>query len=182
MEQPLSPGLITGKSEKEIALAISGTHSSLNILYRQCVERSPSFVRPSYLGAELPLTCRAPRKAVPISLVSDSTTPRGGKRGPSTLCVPRNQAHVNGGSGMAQNGEGGPGAKAGTPKLAGGPFGGQGGDGGMTWSPSSAPTTPSGKGDVVSGLPFSQVQASVSLCNTILRGQFPMQASKQLIA
>ena len=124
--------------------------------------------------------CRAPRKAVPISLVSDSTTPRGGKRGPSTLCVLRNQAHINGGGGTAQNGEGCPGAKAGTPKLSGGPFAGQGGDGGMTWSPSSAPTTPSGKGDVVSGLPFSQVQVSARLCNTMLRGHSPCkQASYQ---
>ena len=71
---------------------------------------------------------------------------------------------------MAQNGEGGPGAKAGTPKLAGGPFAGKGGDSGMNWSPSSAPTTPSGKGDVVSGLPFSQVQAPTLLCNTMSCG------------
>ena len=178
MEQPLSPGLTTGETENEPVLAPKGTHSCLDILCHPRIERTLSFVWP----CEFSLMCRAPRKAVPISLVSDSTTPRGGKRGPSTLCVPRNQAHVNGGSGLAQNGEGGPGAKAGTPKLAGGPFGGTGGDSGMTWSPSSAPTTPSGKGDMVSGLPFSQVQASVSLCNTILRGHLPMQASKQPMA
>lgn len=86
---------------------------------------------------------RAPRKAVPISLVSDSTTPRA-KRGPSTLCVPRNQAHMNGDGGT----------KAGTPKVAGGPTAK---DGGLSWSPSSAPATPSGKGDGVPGLPFTQV-------------------------
>lgn len=86
---------------------------------------------------------RAPRKAVPISLVSDSTTPRA-KRGPSTLCVPRNQAHMNGDGGT----------KAGTPKVAGGPTAK---DGGLSWSPSSAPATPSGKGDGGPGLPFAQV-------------------------
>ena len=88
---------------------------------------------------------------MPISLVSDSTTPRGGKRGPSTLCVPRNQAHING--------EGAPGAKAGTPKAAAGSsLGGTGLENGLSWSPSSAPTTPSGKGEGVPSLPFAQVR------------------------
>ncbi len=89
---------------------------------------------------------------MPISLVSDSTTPRGGKRGPSTLCVPRNQAHING--------EGGPCARGGTPKAAGGTLGGSGLENGLSWSPSSAPTTPSGKGEGVPSLPFTQVRFS----------------------
>ena len=76
---------------------------------------------------------------------------------------------------MAQNGEGVSSAKAGTPKLAGGPFAGKEGDSGMNWSPSSAPTTPSGKGDMVSGLPFSQVQASTLLCNITLHGHSPFK-------
>lgn len=94
---------------------------------------------------------------MPISLVSDSTTPRGSKRGPSTLCVPRNQAHMNGNGGPI-GAEGGSGAtKAGTPKAAGGSLPNKGLDGSLSWSPSSAPTTPSGKGDGMSGLPFAQV-------------------------
>ena len=92
---------------------------------------------------------------MPISLVSDSTTPRGGKRGgPSTLCVPRNQAHING--------EGGPCAKAGTSKAAGGTLAGKSLEAGLSWSPSSAPTTPSGKGDGVPSLPFAQVRTERS--------------------
>ena len=105
----------------------------------------------------------APRKAVPISLVSDSTTPRGGKRGPSTLCVPRNQAHMNG--------EGGPVTKGSTPKAVGGAMNGNGLESGLSWSPSSAPTTPSGKGDGVPSLPFAQVRVaslrSSSICSMV---------------
>ena len=88
---------------------------------------------------------------MPISLVSDSTTPRGGKRGSGTLCVPRNQAHMNG--------EGGPCTKAVTPRAAGGTLTGKGLETGLSWSPSSAPTTPSGKGEGVPSLPFAQVSA-----------------------
>ena len=104
---------------------------------------------------------RAPRKAVPISLVSDSTTPRGGKRGPSTLCVPRNQAHMNG--------EGESVTKGSTPKAVGGVMNGNGLESGLSWSPSSAPTTPSGKGDGVPSLPFAQVLflSSSSICSMV---------------